>query len=430
MDRTEASAVSSFAELTHYAGFDWGWEKHQIAVVDREGRLLLDLAFEDSAAGWAGVREKLAGFPRLGVAVETRCGPAVERLLEVGWTVYPLNPKAAERYRERKAPGGGKSDSLDARSFACALRSDGQGWRALLPLDPLTAELRMLCRDEIRLIEGRTALVNQLLEALHEYYPTALKAFEDWTAPSSWAFVIRFPTPQALVSAGKRRWEKFLHTHKLYRPQTAAVRQELFAQAGEFVNPNPAVTRAKSFLAVALARQLRLLEDQLADYRERIAELFRNHPDHDVFGSLPGAGAKLGPRLLAECGDNRGEFDSPAALQCYAGTAPVRFQSGKMHRVRVRRACNKWLRAAVHLWADQSRRFCAWAQAYYLQKKNQGMGHSTALRCLGNRWLKILWRIWQDRTGYDEALHLRNQVTHGSWVIALISQPAGDPVQH
>jgi transposase len=426
MERTETSTAPVFADLNHYAGFDWGRDKHQIVVVDREGRLWLDLAFEDTAVGWASVREKLAAFPRLGVAIETRCGPAVERLLEAGLSVYPLNPKAAERYRDRKAPSGGKSDRLDARSFADALRTDGHAWRPLLPQDPLTQELRLLCRDEIGLIEQRTALVNQIQEALHEYYPAALQAFDDWTAPSAWDFILTFPTPQALISAGKRKWEKFLHTHKLYRPTTANLRLEVFAAAGQFVNPNSAVTSAKSFLAVALARQLRLLENQLNEYRQRIAKLFNDHPDRDIFGSLPGAGPKLAPRLLAECGDNRAEFDSPQALQCYAGTAPVSFQSGRMHRVRVRRACNHWLRATVHLWADQSRRLCAWAEAYYQQKKNQGMAHAAALRCLGNRWLKILWRVWQDGVSYDEALHLRNQVAHGSWVIALMPEAAGN----
>jgi transposase len=387
---------------------------------------VLELRFDDTACGWAELRAKLQAFPKLGVAIETRCGPAVERLLDAGLSVYPLNPKAAQRYRDRKAPSGGKSDRLDARSFADALRTDGHGWRILLPQDPRTQELRLLCRDEIGLIEQRTALVNRLQEALHEYYPAALQAFDDWTAPAAWEFIVAFPTPQDLARAGKRKWEKFLHTHKLYRPQTAGQRLEVFARAGEFVNPSPAVTRAKSFLANALARQLRLLENQLNEYRQRIAQLFRDHPDHDVFGSLPGAGEKLAPRLLAELGSNREEFDSPQALQCYAGAAPVSFQSGKVHRVHIRRGCNHWLRATVHLWADQSRRWCAWAQAYYQRKKQRGLGHAAALRCLGQRWLKILWRMWQDGRPYDEALHLRNQVAHGSWVIALVPPAAGD----
>jgi len=103
------------------------------------------------------------------------------------------------------------------------------------------------------------ALVNRLQEALHEYYPTALQAFDDWTSPAAWAFIVAFPTPQELARAGKRKWDKFLHTHKLYRPRTADKRLNLFAHAGDFVSPNPAVTAAKSFLAVVLAKQLRLL---------------------------------------------------------------------------------------------------------------------------------------------------------------------------
>jgi transposase len=429
MASLEPTSDAAFAELTHYAGLDWGKSQHQLAVVDHAGRLVLELRFEDTAVGWATLREKLQACARVGVAIETRCGPAVERLLDGGWSVYPLNPKAAQRYRDRKAPSGAKSDRLDARSFAAALRTDGHAWRRLLPQDPATHELRLLCRDEIGLIEQRTALVNRLQEALHEYYPTALQAFDDWTAPGAWAFVVTFPTPAELVRAGKRRWEKFLHTHKLYRPQTADQRLDLFVHAGEFVSPSPAVTRAKSFLAVAVAKQLRLLEDQRTAYRQRIATLFAEHPDHDVFGSLPGAGAKLAPRLLAELGSHRAEFDSPQALQCYAGAAPVSFQSGQLQRVHLRRACNHWLRAAVHLWADQSRKWCVWAQAYYRQKKTQGMAHAAALRCLGQRWLKIRWRMWQDGVPYDEARHLRNQVAHGSWVIALVPASNSTPGQ-
>ena len=48
------------------------------------------------------------------------------------------------------------------------------------------------------------------------------------------------------------------------------------------------------------------------------------------------------------------------------------------------------------------------------------MNHAAALRCLGQRWLKILWKMWQTRKPYDEALHTRNQTEHGSWVIRLL----------
>jgi transposase len=423
------AANGPFRSLTHFGGFDWAMDEHQFAVIDRDGTVLLNFRFSNDANGWAELRAKVAAYPRLGVAIETSCGPAVERLLELGVIVYPINPKAAERFRDRKSPAGVKNDALDAWCFADALRTDGHGWRELRPLDPLTAELRILCRDEIALIEQRTALILQLRQALHEYYPTALAAFDDWTHRCAWDFVLAFPTSDALVKAGKRKWEKFLHTHKLYRPGTAQKRLDLFAKAAEFVNPNTAVTNAKSLLAVTLAKQLRTLQTQLDEYRDRITELFNNHPDHDCFGSLPGAGAKIAPRLLSELGNDRARFDSHEALQAYAGTAPVTLQSGKRSVARMRRACNKTLRATVHLWADLSRPLCAWAQAYYQQKKDQGMGHAAALRCLGQRWLKILWKMWQTRMPYNEALHTRNQVSHGSWVIGLMTSATGPTIK-
>ena len=177
-------------------------------------------------------------------------------------------------------------------------------------------------------------------------------------------------------------------------------------------------------LAVAVAGQLRVLQGHLDKFRDRIQELFAQHPDHALFGSLPGAGEKLAPRLLAELGDDRNRFDSPAALQCHAGTAPISFQSGRIQKARFRRACQKVLRQTVHLWANLSRIKCPWAEAYYRKKREQGQSHACALRCLGQRWLKILWKMWQSGKLYDAELHQRNQLKHGSWVLALIPQPA------
>jgi transposase len=425
----DTSATVEFSQFTHFAGFDWGREKHHIVVVDPQGKVVLQQQIEQTAEGWAALREKLSPLAgKLAVAVETNNGPAVERLLEMNLAVYPLNPLAAERYRDRKAPSGVKSDLLDAWSFADALRTDGHGWRVLRPDDEPTRLLRMLCRDEIGLIQQQTALVNQLQQALWEYYPAALEAFEDWTAPSAWEFVIQFPTSAELVGAGKRKWQKFFHVQGLYQPKSAEKRMEIFGRADRFASTSKAVTEAKSLLAVSVARQLRTLYEQLKEYRRRIQKLFAEHPDHDLFGSLPGAGEKLAPRLLGELGANRQVFESAEALQCYAGTAPVSKQSGKVRFVKVRWMCNKVLRGTVHLWADLSRPCCAWAEAYYQQKRAKGMSHATALRCLGQRWLKILWKMWQDRLPYDEALHMLNQVRHGSWVIGLLPADQGPTI--
>jgi len=121
--------------ITHYAGFDWAKDHHDVVVVDARGKIVQDLTFEHSAAGWAQWQAMVAAYPRLAVAIETNQGAAIEQLLASGVAVYPVNPKSAERYRDRKAPSGTKTDYLDAWSLGDALRVDGHGWRALKPLD-------------------------------------------------------------------------------------------------------------------------------------------------------------------------------------------------------------------------------------------------------------------------------------------------------
>jgi transposase len=417
----------SHSELEYFVGFDWAQNHHEVAVLDRHGTIVATFQFDHSQKGWEQFREKLKNWPKLAVAIETSQGAAVEQLLAIGCTVYPVNPKSAQRYRERQVPSGNKSDPVDAWTLANALRVDGAAWRPLSPEDPLLQQLRLICRDEVTLIGQRTALVNQLRAALHEYYPIALEAFEDWTIPSSWQFIEQFPTPQVLSSSGRRKWEKFLHVHKLWRPQTVEQRLACFERATQFCG-SQAVVAAKSLLAITLVKMLGALEKQLQQYRRQIEKLFEEHPDHDVFGSLPGAGAKLAPRLAAEFGTvDRTRFGSLEALQCRAGTAPINVQSGKAHRVRMRRACDKHLRHTVHLWADLSRRCSPWAQVYYQQQIAREKTHAAALRCLAKRWLKILWKMWQTHTSYDADLHMRNQLAHGSWVIQLMQSttPSG-----
>jgi len=205
-----------------------------------------------------------------------------------------VHPRSSKSYRTRKLPSGTKTDRADCWALADALRLEGESWRVLTAPEPLVQQLRLLCRDEVALIEQRTALVNQLQQALYEYYPAALEAFEDWCAPSAWAFVERFPTPRSLVQAGKRKWQNFLHAQKLFHPEWNQKRMEIFAKADQFCGAEATIA-AKSVLAVATVKILQTVEAQLARYRALITERFKQHPDHALFASLPGAGPNSSP---------------------------------------------------------------------------------------------------------------------------------------
>jgi Transposase IS116/IS110/IS902 family len=62
--------------------------------------------------------------------------------------------------------------------------------------------------------------------------------------------------------------------------------------------------------------------------------LFQSHPDHDLFGSLPGAKKMLAPRLLGAIGSDPSRYTSFQVLQSFAGTAPISFERGVEHGFR------------------------------------------------------------------------------------------------
>ena len=120
-----------------------------------------------------------------------------------------------------------------------------------------------------------------------------------------------------------------------------------------------------------------------------------------MFASLPRAGKRLAPRLLAEIGEDRTRYSDAAGLQALAGTAPVLFQSGNYAKAHRRTACLKPLRNAMQHFAWQSTLEEAWALAYYQRKRAEGKSHSVAVRALANSWLRIIYALWRDCTPYQ-----------------------------
>jgi transposase len=141
-------------------------------------------------------------------------------------------------------------------------------------------------------------------------------------------------------------------------------------------------------------------------FDDRIAQVFANHADCDVFSSFPGAGDVCAPRLAAAFGTDRSRWESAAELQSYSGIGPVTERSGKTLWVHHRLACPKFVKQTFHEFADQSIRFSRWARAYYDQQRRRGNDHHAALRALAYKWIRILFRCWKDRTPYNEGKYI------------------------
>jgi hypothetical protein len=60
------------------------------------------------------------------------------------------------------------------------------------------------------------------------------------------------------------------------------------------------IVRAKSRLMLSLVKQLLVVIEEIKSYDEAIRPLFLSHDDQETWQSLPRAGKRLAPRLLAE----------------------------------------------------------------------------------------------------------------------------------
>ena len=85
------------------------------------------------------------------------------------------------------------------------------------------------------------------------------------------------------------------------------------------------------------------------------------HPDAEIFTSLPRSGQINAAQMLAEWGDCREAYAGPKRSPPSPGIAPVTRQSGKHPRSRFRWACNKRFRNAITTFADNTRHASPWA---------------------------------------------------------------------
>lgn len=392
-------------------GIDWADEKHDACIRSETGTVLDEFTFTHDQAGFDLLRERGrasfgSGQVEVLCAVETNQGLLVNFLLEQGWVVYPLNPKSVDRYRDRLRPARSKSDRLDAWLMADILRTDRDLHRPLLPDSESVRELRELTRAREDLVQEGVRLVNQLKACLKAYWPESLKLADDLDSPWFLAFLAQYPTLEEARKASVPDLRDFLKAcrHPGWRQKAQELHEALHAPA----IPAPQfLVRSRRWQTIHLVKQLRTVREDKKAYEQEIERLLREHPDGQLFLSLPGAGPTLAARLLAEIGDNRERYATANSLQCEAGTAPVTQQSGKtLSVVKFRRACKKQLRHALHLFAGCSLLRSNWARRCYDEHRQRGKKHPEALRVVAHKWLKIIFAMRRSNTLYNEQQYL------------------------
>jgi transposase len=394
-----------------YCGIDWAEDHHDIALADRDGKLLARLRIGDDAAGLAELLALLAEHgdstgDRIPVAIETPRGLLVACLRATGRPVYPINPVAVARYRDRHPVSGKKSDHGDSVVLANVLRTD-IGMHRPMPADTELAQaIAVLARAQQDAVWDRTQAHNRLRSHLREYFPGFLAAFPargGIMRPEARAIAAAAPTPADAARLTLAQLRVLLKKAGRSRgiDAEAARLQDAF-RAGQ-MRQLPLVEQAMGRQTLALLGQLDAACAAADDLEHAVTQSFNLHPDAGIITSFPGLGILTGARVLAETGDDRSRFQDAKGLKAYAGAAPITRASGKTRSVTHRKVKNNRLAAAGYTWAFSALTASPGARAHYDRRKDAGDRHAAAQRNLFARLLGCLHHCLITGQHYDEA---------------------------
>jgi transposase len=398
--------------LDTFCGIDWAEDHHDIALVDRDGGLLARARISDDPAGLARLLELLAAHgdsveDPVPVAIETPRGLLVACLRATGRKVYPVNPMAVARYRDRHSAAGRKSDKGDALVLANILRTDLHAHRPLPAGSELAQAIAVLARAQQDAVWERTHAHNKLRSHLREYYPGFLAAFADVKGgiirPEARAVLTAAPTPAGAAKLTLTQLRSLLRKAGRSRGIDAEAQRLRDAFRAEQMRQPPLVEEAMSRQSLALLRQLDAACASAADLEQAATESFNQHPDAGIITSFPGIGALTGARVLAEIGDDRSRFNDARGLKAYAGAAPITRASGKTRSVTRRHIKNNRLAQAGYIWAFSALTASPGARAHYDRRRHAGDRHAAAQRNLFNRLLGCLHHCLTTSQHYNEA---------------------------
>src|SRR5215510_1459586 len=393
-----------------FVGIDWADANHDICLqaagTAKRECFQLEHTPEAIDAWVTTLRTRFHSQP-VAICLELNKGPLVFALRKYDFLVlFPINPLTLARYREAFTPSRAKDDPTDAQLQLEVLLTHRDKLAPLNPQSPTMRALEQLVAHRRRVVGDKVRMTNRLTRTLKNYFPQVLQWFQDKDTPMFCDFLSRWPTLKAAQLARRATLEAFFRAHHVR--STDVIAQRLHAiKAAMPLTTDEGVIAPHALLVQALVAQLRVTLQAIAEFDTAIAQRAQTHPDFPLFQALPGAGPVFAPRLLVAFGEQRARYASAAELQKYAGIAPVTERSGKKSWVHWRLQCPKFLRQTFVEWAAESIRHSFWAQLYYQQQRDKGQTHQAAVRALAFKWIRILYRCWQERTPYDESIYLQ-----------------------
>ena len=382
-----------------FVGVDVGKSQHHAVALDAAGTVVLDRSLPQDEQR---LRALIAGLKARGRVLFVVDQPATIGALPLavaraeGVAVGYLPGLAMRRIADLH-PGEAKTDARDAAVIAHAARSLPHALRAVRVDDEQTAELAMLCGFDEDLAGQINQVSNRVRGLLTQIHPALERTIGPrLDHPAVLDLLQRYPSPQAMRSAGKARLTTRL------RRLAPRIAERLATEIVQALGEQTVVvtgTNAAALVLPRLVEQLSTLRRQREEIAEQVEQMVAAHPLSRVLTSMPGVGFRTAARIITEVSGK--QFASAAHLAAYAGLAPVTRRSGTSIRgEHGARGGNKRLKRVLYLSAFAALRDPV-SRTYYDRKRAERKSHQQALLALARRRCDVLFAMLRDGTTYD-----------------------------
>ena len=296
-------------QISLQIGIDWADQKHDFCLCPIAQNSAIDPIEQSRESGviassaqhvhqW--IQQLRKRFPGgdFEVCLELSKGQLINVLRQYDFIrIYPLNPISADSFRQSLYPSLRKDDATDAALLLEILQKHRGHLRQQSMAAASARLLEGLVQARRKSVDQRTALIQQLTSTLKEYYPQALDMIGEPSEPMSRAFLRKWPCWQELSKAREQTLRTFYYGHRSRSEPLIRARLEVKKNSCALTEENT-VIELGVMQTLALVDQLEALSKIILKYDRKIKQLYDAHEKKALIDSLPGAGDKLGSRLL------------------------------------------------------------------------------------------------------------------------------------
>jgi transposase len=289
--------------------------------------------------------------------------------------------------QSNRGPRGRKNDFADAERLIKRLVAN-ELTLSFVP-DSEQRLWRTVTRTKYQLTRNRVQLQNRLESLLEEAHIKLSSLVSDLLGMSArrmlQALAEGETEPAALAALADYRLR--------------ATQEQLRDAVGACQELSPVYRR---LLKMAL-EDLRLIERQIGQLDQEIADLLRPHQDRiERLAEVPGLGVDSAQQVIAEVGATAAAFPSQARLSSWVGACPGDHESAGVSRSHRSPKGNRHMRRILNQAANAAVKYKGSMFQILYRRYVPRLGHNQTIGVIAHRLCRLIWMILHQGVRYDE----------------------------